>query len=121
MTYLRILPRPTDLATHTQLRAKKSATDSVYLDALPMPCVASQFERTIQVPSHAWMRLGHVALDEAPSDAGEMLPAEPVSLTAPSVPASDERLHTLEAQVQRAKALNDEMWPRLVEMHSRTV
>ena len=50
-----------------------------------------------------------------------MLPAEPVSLTAPSVPASDERLHTLEAQVQRAKALNDEMWQRLVEMHSRTV
>ena len=80
-----------------------------------------QFERTIQVPSHAWMRLGHVALDEAPSDAAEMLPAEPVSLTAPSVPASDERLHTLEAQVQRAKALNDEMWQRLVEMHSRTV
>ena len=120
VTYLHILPRPTDLATHTQLRAKKSATESVYLDALPMPCVASQFERTIQVPSHAWMRLGHVALDEAQSDAAEMLPAEPVSLTAPSVPAPDERLHTLEAQVQRAKALNDEMWQRLVEMHSRT-
>ncbi|PKI82556.1 Pre-rRNA-processing protein ipi3 [Malassezia vespertilionis] len=133
VTNILVVPRPPDMMRALQLNAggKRGATRdadaacSTYMDILPQRPIANQLARTLCDPFEmplVPMRLGaapgseavHEYLlvdrahhkDDAPADSNE-----PASTADPALHA---RIAKLESQLQRAKALNDEMWQQLV-------
>lgn len=139
VTNIRSLLRPVDLMGALQLRGsggKRSAAlrdadaaSSAFVTPLPMRPVASQFARTLVPPqdvpivplrvsagaAHAAREVqAYLAGSHAPTASA---PGAPTRGSAPVVDASalEAQVHTLQAQLERAKALNDDMWQHLVQ------
>lgn len=131
------LLRPVDLLSHLSLQGAKrgvqdtDASSSAYLQALPLRAMPSQLARTLQPPlsaPHTLLRVGAGAASAA-TDVQRWLspgctpPQVPWSMTphVSDAPAAGDaaalraECAALQAQVQRAKALNDDMWKSLVQ------
>ena len=135
-------------AKRSQHSNDRDAASSAYMDPLPVPTVPTQFARTLSSPldqPHVYVRVGdthssHVrnvhrlftwARQNQAAQPATSLPLDPkapervahvAADSSTETPALMQRIRTLEAQVHRAKALNDQMWQHLVqvEAHSAT-
>lgn len=124
-------------------RQDSGTSSSAYVQALPLRAVATQLARTIQPPLHAPHMLLRVGAGAASSAASVQRWLSAGQGTAPAVPAARAgaealadsaplastaspgdvaalraQVSALEAQVQHAKALNDDMWQRLVQLRA---
>lgn len=147
VTFIGALLRPVDLMSHLPMHSAKrsgarheaDACGSAYVQSLPLRAVATQLARTIQPPLHAphtllrvgaapassaarvqrWLSLGHghdtvASLPGVPSKLEE----QTMTTSPGDVAALRADVSALQAQVQRAKALNDDMWQRLVQLRA---
>lgn len=131
------LVRPVDLMStltlrgaatkRTSARGDTEASASTYIESLPLPTIAPQFARTV-VPvmetMHVMLRpVPHVATahDAPSSDVLHASPQNEGPALSTSTPRSidtsvyEAEIQALQAQVQRAKTLNDQLWQHLVQ------